>query len=79
MKEIILPITCFQIKLGLFITLAITAPLSLIIGFNINNGGLILYGGVGTSLLFAISLAFLLIAWAEGRFPRFPIRCKCND
>lgn len=76
MKDIILPVTCYQIKLGLFITLGVTALLSLI--FSGDNDLLKVYGGVGMIVFGAINGSLLLLAYAEDKLPRFPIRCKCD-
>jgi len=79
MKDIILPITCYQIKLGLFITLGATAISSLIIGILNDNAGLFLYGLLGSTIFFSLCCVFFMIACEEGRLPRFPIRCKCDE
>lgn len=78
MKDIILPVTCGQIWFGLFIVLGATAIPSLIYYIITEDGIFGFYGAIGTVLFGTICGALFLIAWAEGRLPRFPIRCKCE-
>lgn len=78
MKDIILPVTCKQIWFGLFIILGATAIPSLIYYTIIEDNIFGIYGVVGTILFGAICGTLFLIAWAEERLPRFPIRCKCE-
>ena len=78
MKDIILPITCYQIRLWTFILFGITAVLSLILAPYHQLAGLALYGYVGTILFGIMLFVSFMIAWDEDKLPRFPIRCRCD-
>jgi len=80
MNDIVLPVTCYQIKLGLFILLGVTAIPCLIILTIIDDRGILwFYGVTGTTFFAGIGIGMLLIFWCEGKLPRFPVRCKCGD
>lgn len=75
MKDIVLPVTCYQIKIGLMI---LPLPLFLL-GIFTGNVIATAFGTVGLILDAVILFVIFLLAWANYDLPRFPIRCKCND
>ena len=79
MKDVILPITCNQIKLGMFILFGVTSVLILILSPYHQLAGLAFYGYIGTILFVVMLFVFFMIAWDEDKLPRFPIRCKCDE
>jgi len=80
MKDIILPVTCYQIKVWLYILFGATAIPSLIIGIIIEDKGLLMFYGVIGSIIFSsISVTLLVTLWCDDKLPRFPIRCKCDE
>ena len=74
MKDIILPVTCKQIYIGLMIL-----PLLLFIsGLFALNMILVVVGSIGLMVDAVILLVLLINAWVDNKLPRFPIRCKCE-
>lgn len=75
MKDIILPLTCKQLGMGLMIL-----PLILLLyGIFTPNVVATGIGAAGTILDAVILIVLFIQAYDDGTLPRFPIRCKCND
>lgn len=80
MKDIILPITCYQCNFIIYGLLVFSSLLSLL--FYSGNMYLFTYGLISGSysIIFGIVIVIIFIvdAYEDGKFPHFPLRCKCD-
>jgi len=74
MKDIILPVTCKQLGIGLMI---LPLPL-LLLGLFSGNVIAVGVGILGLIVDALILLGLFMEAWWDEKLPRFPIRCKCD-